>query len=150
MQRKKDDFKSRMHQIALRIDDLNKQINELSGYIDENKALFAELDGKRETEIIAKTIEEIDKRLSTYTALLNNKSKAAEKVAAMTARFGSIDKDVEIVITSYSIHYTKLYDVSDMSYESPEHSTEELYQDITISLLMPYMFLPVVHSTYSC
>ncbi len=97
MQRKKDDFKSRMHQIALRIDDLNKQINELSGYIDENKALFAELDGKRETEIIAKTIEEIDKRLSTYTALLNNKSKAAEKVAAMTARFGSIDKDVEMI-----------------------------------------------------
>ncbi len=29
--------------------------------------------------------------------------------------------------------------VSDMSYKSSEHSTEELYQDISISLLMPYI-----------
>ena len=99
MQRKRDDIKNRMQQVELRIGDLSTLIDEKTRYIDENVALMSALDGQSETETdgIAKTIDEIDKRLSAYAQLLKSKSQAAENVAAMTARFGGIDKDVEMI-----------------------------------------------------
>lgn len=97
MQRKKDDIKNRMRQIELRIGDLGTLIDEKTRYIAENGALLSAPDEQQETDGITKAIDEIDKRLSAYAQLLKSKSQAAENVAVMTARFGGIDKDVEMI-----------------------------------------------------
>ncbi len=97
MQRQRDDIKNRMRQIELRIDDLGALLDEKTRFIDENGASLSALDGQSETDVIAKAIDEIEKRLSVYTDLLKKKNNAAENVTAMTERFGGIDKDVEMI-----------------------------------------------------
>lgn len=97
MQRQRDDIKTRMRQIELRIGDLDALIDEKTRYFGDNNAVLSALEGQQETDVIAKSIDEIEKRLSAYAQLLQNKSKAAENVALRTARFGGIDKDVEMI-----------------------------------------------------
>jgi len=97
MQRKRDDIKNRLQQIAVRIGDMETLIAEKTRYIDENGQVLSALEGQQDTDVIAKTIDEIEKRLNAYAKLLKDKSKAAENVAALTACFGNIDKDVEII-----------------------------------------------------
>jgi len=94
MQRKREELNNRLRQVALRVSDLDTLIDEKTHYIEENKSFLEE---RTETDDIVKLIDDIEMRLRDYTAWLVQKSKASEDVAAMTARFGDIDKDVELI-----------------------------------------------------
>jgi exonuclease SbcC len=93
-QQKKDDIMRRLREIELRIGDTDKLIGEKQSFVDGNKALLAELEGKHETEVIGKAIEDAEKRLRDFSILQSSRIAVAENVREMTARFGDVDKDV--------------------------------------------------------
>lgn len=98
-QQNNDAIARRLREAELRIDDSNKQIAEMQGILDQNKALFAKIEGPRKAEVIISAIEDAEKRLRELSVLQSSKIAAAENVREMTARFGDVDKDVAMIDT---------------------------------------------------
>lgn len=97
MQRKKDGVNNRSREIELRIGDQNALINEKTSYLGENKTIVDGLDGLKSSDEVVKAVDDIERRLRSLSRLQSSKILAAENVAAMTARFGDVDKDVAMI-----------------------------------------------------
>ncbi len=96
-QQKRDDIARRLREAELRIGDLDAQLAEKQGFVDQNKALLAALEGPHEADVIVRAIEDAEKRLRDLSALQSGKIAAAESVRELTARFGDVDKDVAMI-----------------------------------------------------
>lgn len=93
----RDGIVRRLREAELRVGDADALIAQQQSYVDENKALLAQLGGAREPEVIAGALEDAEKRMLELAGLQSRRVAAAEKVTAMTAQFADVDKNVAII-----------------------------------------------------